>query len=247
MHLASYVSSKAPFKLARPAPQPRWKRTCDLVLCLMAMPALALTTLFVAVMMRTVSRGPVIFTQERVGYMGRRFRVFKFRTMHVSACGTDHQRHIDTLINTRSPMAKMDASDQRVYFGGRFLRATGLDELPQIVNVLRGEMSLVGPRPCLPYEAKLYTAAQFRRFQVLPGMTGLWQVSGKNRTTFDEMIALDLSYVKGRSLRLDAKIILRTPLVLLGQLWSTLTPNAPAATDTRPPFPTPAVNEGMPR
>jgi lipopolysaccharide/colanic/teichoic acid biosynthesis glycosyltransferase len=116
-------------------------------------------------------------------------------------------------------MVKLDAKgDHRLIPLGSFLRATGLDELPQLLNVLRGEMSIVGPRPCLPYEYENYQPRQKRRFEVVPGLTGLWQVSGKNKTTFAEMINLDIFYAENQSLRLDIAIMLRTPPALISQV-----------------------------
>lgn len=200
----------------RTSPVPAWKRGLDILGCLAALPLLVLCTLFAAVLIRIASPGPVFFLQERVGYRGRRFKLYKFRTMHVSADVATHQAHFAELVRSNVPMQKLDTrSDRRLVPGGWLLRATGLDELPQIINVLRGEMSLVGPRPCIPYEYEQYTPAQRERFSAAPGLTGLWQVSGKNRTTFDEMIRLDIQYAKNRSLGLDVKIILQT----LPALW----------------------------
>jgi len=121
------------------------------------------------------------------------------------------------LISSNLPMAKMDLhGDPRLIPGGWWLRASGLDELPQIINVLRGDMSLIGPRPCLPYEYDRYLPWQKERFNTLPGLTGLWQVSGKNTTTFDEMMHLDIQYVRNKSLWLDLKILLMTvPTVII--------------------------------
>jgi len=120
------------------------------------------------------------------------------------------------LMGTEAPMTKLDArKDPRLIPLGALLRATGLDELPQLINVVRGEMSIVGPRPCIPYEYELYQPWQRRRFDAVPGLTGLWQVSGKNRTTFNEMIRLDIEYSERLSFWLDLQIILRT----LPALW----------------------------
>jgi exopolysaccharide production protein ExoY len=121
-------------------------------------------------------------------------------------------------------MGKLDnAHDHRLIPGGWWLRALGLDELPQVINVLRGEMSFVGPRPCIPYEQSHYTAAQQRRFAAVPGLTGLWQVSGKNRTTFDQMVQLDIQYADSRTLGMDLLILLRTPLAVWTQVHDTRT------------------------
>jgi lipopolysaccharide/colanic/teichoic acid biosynthesis glycosyltransferase len=198
---------------------PRWKRAIDIALSLAAMPLLAFCTLLTATVMALVSRGPVLFRQERVGYRGRRFMCYKFRTMQVGADSTIHREHCEQLIQSNAPMVKMDAQgDSRLIPGGRWIRSSGLDELPQILNVLRGEMSLVGPRPCVPYEYEKYLPWQRARFNAMPGLTGLWQVSGKNRTTFDEMIRLDLEYGGNRSLGLDLKIMAKTVPALLRQL-----------------------------
>jgi exopolysaccharide production protein ExoY len=190
---------------------PRWKRALDLTCCVAALPLFVFCTLVVAIVTRLTSPGPIFFRQERVGRKGRRFLIYKFRTMHVRADASLHQMYFAQLMRSNAPMQKLDGrGDGRLIPGGRFIRATGLDELPQIINVLRGEMSIVGPRPCIPYEYAQYTSAQRQRFDVTPGLTGLWQVSGKNRTTFDEMIRLDIQYAQTRSPRLDIRIILRT-------------------------------------
>src|SRR5687768_2940456 len=128
--------------------------------------------------------------------MGRKFRIFKFRTMKVNAETQTHQNHLKDLISISNvPMTKMDAQgDPRVIKFGGMLRSSGLDELPQLINVIRGEMSLVGPRPCTQYEYEQFQPWHKQRFRTLPGLTGLWQVSGKNRTTFNEMISLDIRY-----------------------------------------------------
>lgn len=204
-------------------PLPTWKRALDLLLCACVLPGLALMTAMMAVVMRLSSPGPVFFTQDRVGLNGRRFKIFKFRSMHVCAETDSHRKHLKELIHSRAPMQKLDAAnDARLIPGAKFLRASGLDELPQIINVLRGDMSFVGPRPCIPYEYEEYSAHQRRRFEAVPGLTGLWQVSGKNRTTFDQMIGYDLRYAREKSLALDLRIIVQTPFALLQQLGDTL-------------------------
>lgn len=198
---------------------PRGKRIADIVLSLLALPILGLVTLVMTVVMKIVSPGPVFFFQERVGYLGRRFMIYKFRTMSVNADSTAHQAHCAELIRTNNPWAKLDhRGDARLIPGGRIIRAMGLDELPQLINVLRGDMSLIGPRPCIPFEYDQLFPWQRERFSTMPGMTGLWQVSGKNRTTFEEMIQLDIHYAHHKSAWMDAKIILLTPYALVQQV-----------------------------
>jgi len=171
-----------------------------------------------------VSPGPILFRQERIGYRGRRFSCLKFRTMLVGADTAVHKSHLHSLMNSRAPMKKLDvAGDPRLIPLGALLRSTGLDELPQIINVLRGDMSLVGPRPCVPYEYEAYRPWQKERIKGLPGLTGLWQVSGKNKTTFEQMIHLDISYLRSKSIWLDLGIMLKTVPALLQQVKELLT------------------------
>jgi lipopolysaccharide/colanic/teichoic acid biosynthesis glycosyltransferase len=204
------------------SPIPGWKRAMDIGCVIVAMPVLALCTLLMALVIKIASPGPILFHQERVGYKGRRFKCYKFRTMHVGADTKIHQTHCEQLIRSNIPMVKMDSRrDSRLIPCGWLLRASGLDELPQIINVLRGEMSLIGPRPCVVYEYEQYLPWQRERFGTLPGLTGLWQVSGKNRTTFDEMIRLDIHYAQHKSLWLDLKIILMTLPALFQQIYDT--------------------------
>ena len=189
---------------------PFWKRVIDIVggsiLLLLLIPVF----LFVGVLVKVVSTGPVFYRQERIGRLGQRFTLWKFRTMIASADTKPHEQHLRNLIHSDAAMEKLDDADDRVIPFGRFLRKLGLDELPQLINVLRGEMSLIGPRPCIPYEAREYAIWHRKRFNTLPGLTGLWQVSGKNKTTHTQMMRLDISYVQKRSLWLDLKIALRT-------------------------------------
>jgi lipopolysaccharide/colanic/teichoic acid biosynthesis glycosyltransferase len=195
------------------------KRVLDISCCLVALPFLAIATLFVALLTSITSPGPIFFRQERVGRGGRKFKLYKFRTMHVSAETASHQAHFAALVRSNTPMQKLDArGDSRLIPGGWLLRASGLDELPQLLNVLRGEMSLVGPRPCIPYEYDQYTPAQRERFTATPGLTGLWQVSGKNRTTFEEMVSFDIEYARRQSILLDLWIIGMTIPALVTQI-----------------------------
>jgi lipopolysaccharide/colanic/teichoic acid biosynthesis glycosyltransferase len=201
---------------------PRWKRALDITLIILALPLLLPLVLFIAALIRFASNGPILFRQERVGYRGSRFMCFKFRTMNVGNDVSIHEGHLTRLMNSDAPMVKMDIhGDPRIIPFGVPLRSSGLDELPQLINVLRGEMSLVGPRPCITYEYEKYLPWQKERFNSVPGLTGLWQVSGKNNTTFDEMIRLDIDYARSKSLWLDGKIILKTVPALLIQMWET--------------------------
>jgi lipopolysaccharide/colanic/teichoic acid biosynthesis glycosyltransferase len=196
---------------------PRWKRVLDFAIIAAFLPGVVIVGTAVAVVVKCGSRGPIFFRQRRVGHKGNEFTCYKFRTMHVNADTGSHREHARELIHSQTPMVKLDAKqDPRVIPFGKALRMTGLDELPQLINVVRGEMSLVGPRPCIPYEYELYEPWQRRRFDAVPGLTGLWQVSGKNRTTFNEMIQLDIEYSERASLWLDAQIILKT----LPALWT---------------------------
>ena len=196
---------------------PIWKRLLDLAIILIFLPGLLLLGVGVAFVVLCGSRGPVLFRQRRVGYKGSEFTCYKFRTLHTNAETSSHREHTRQLMGTDVPMTKLDAgSDPRLVPLGAALRATGLDELPQLINIVRGEMSIVGPRPCISYEYERYEPWQRQRFNAVPGLTGLWQVNGKNRTTFNQMIRYDIEYAERVSLWLDLKIILRT----LPAIWS---------------------------
>lgn len=175
----------------------------------------------IALAIKLTSRGPVLHRQERLGLGGRPFTLLKFRTMVSDAHSGPHQDYTAGWIlgqtgGQRSGEPDRNGSvhkivdDPRVTTVGKILRATSLDELPQLWNVIRGEMSIVGPRPPLPYEVERYTEAHKRRFEALPGITGLWQVSGRNRLSFEEMVQLDVSYIENWSIRDDVRIVLRT-------------------------------------
>lgn len=199
---------------------PKWKRALDVTVILLALPILLPLALVIGIIIRLVSSGPILFKQERVGYRGSRFMCFKFRTMRCGAETSTHQGHLKHLMESDAPMTKMDTTgDSRIIPMGRILRSSGLDELPQLINVLKGDMSLVGPRPCIAYEAAQYQPWQMERFNAVPGLTGLWQVSGKNRTTFTRMIQLDIEYSRTKTLGLDLKIILKTIPALAVQMW----------------------------
>lgn len=207
---------------ARTSGNPVAKRALDVTVSLIVLFFAAPLFLAVALWMFACSPGPMLFKQERVGRNGRRFLCFKFRTMKVGASTAGHQQHLKNLIQSNTPMVKLDAKgDTRLIPGAWLLRASGLDELPQILNVLRGEMSLVGPRPCLPYEFEQFQSGQRARCEALPGLTGLWQVSGKNKTTFEEMIRLDIRYARTNNVWIDLGIMFRTIPALVEQVIDT--------------------------
>jgi lipopolysaccharide/colanic/teichoic acid biosynthesis glycosyltransferase len=197
---------------------PGWKYVLDVSLISLSMPIWLPVMLVVMLITKICSTGPIFYRQVRIGLSGRRFSMWKFRTMKLSAETKSHERHLEELIRSNRRMTKLDAGDPRLVPFGRILRASGLDELPQIFNVLRGEMSLVGPRPCLPNEFASYEPWQKRRVDALPGLTGYWQVNGKNNTTFKQMVAMDLSYLENMSIGLDLKIILMTGGAILAQV-----------------------------
>jgi exopolysaccharide biosynthesis polyprenyl glycosylphosphotransferase len=179
--------------------------------------------LVVAALIKLKSPGPVFFRQSRVGGQGRSFKMLKFRTMHVNNDASMHKQFVSQMIKGAAPTgggsrdtAFKIVNDPRVTSIGRLLRKTSLDELPQLWNVLRGDMSLVGPRPPLAYEVEQYKPWHYRRvLEAKPGITGLWQVSGRSRTTFDDMVRLDLRYAKNPSAWSDIKILLATPRAVI--------------------------------
>lgn len=196
------------------------KRALDLVLgtiaCVFALPFVVVAAVAIAV----EGGGPVFFRQERVGLGGKAFTMWKLRTMVVGNDDKLHREYVRAMLSGEcslesgaSGLHKLD--DRRVTRVGRILRRTSIDELPQLLNVLRGNMSLVGPRPCLAWEVALYTPADLVRFDVKPGMTGLWQVSGRSRLPMTRALELDRAYALRRSLLTDIKILVKTiPAVL---------------------------------
>ena len=198
---------------------PGWKSALDITCILLALPIWLPLMMLLMLATRLASPGPIFYRQKRVGLEGRHFSIWKFRTMKVSAETRTHENYFQELMRGDCPMTKLDAyGDPRLAPFGRFLRASGLDELPQIFNVLCGEMSLVGPRPCTPNEFAHYESWQRERVNGLPGLTGYWQVNGKNKTTFNEMIVMDLFYLKNLSFILDLKIMFKTSAVIARQL-----------------------------
>ncbi len=199
-------------------PLPFWKRLMDIAGSLFGLILLLPILLPTAIFIKLSSPGPVFFKQKRVGRSGKLFTCYKFRTMKVNCSTSNHQQYLKQLINSDQAMKKLDDQDKQIIFLGRFLRKASIDELPQLINVLKGDMSLIGPRPCLPYEAKEFLPWHTNRFNVTPGMTGLWQVNGKNQTTFKEMIRYDIAYANLCSLGLDIKILFKTFPAILNQI-----------------------------
>jgi exopolysaccharide biosynthesis polyprenyl glycosylphosphotransferase len=188
------------------------KRSIDLVLSAAGLAVFLVLFAVLAVLIKLDSSGPAFYGQMRVGKDGRPFRLLKFRSMRQDADLL--LAELEQLNEVSGPMFKI-RQDPRVTRVGAFLRRYSLDELPQLINVMRGEMSLVGPRPPLPSEVERYEDWQLGRLRALPGITGLWQVSGRSEVAFDDMVRLDLQYIRNRSLALDVEILLRTiPAVL---------------------------------
>ena len=204
---------------ARPKSEPSpsagpWKRVIDVAGAGLALAALAPVFAVVAVLIKR-DGGPVFFGQTRVGRGGRTFRFYKFRSMVVDAEARRAELFGE---NERGGFTFKMRRDPRVTPIGRFLRRTSLDELPQLWNVLKGDMSLVGPRPALPSEVEMYTYEERARLAVTPGITCIWQVSGRADLPFDDQVRLDVEYIENRSLRLDIKLMLLTlPAMIHGR------------------------------
>jgi lipopolysaccharide/colanic/teichoic acid biosynthesis glycosyltransferase len=195
------------------------KRVIDVVgsatLLLLSLPLFVL----IALAIRLDSPGPVFFRQTRLGRAQREFSVVKFRTMRVGSDSEEHRAYIGKIMSADraangNGLYKLERNDA-VTRVGRFLRETSLDELPQLLNVLRGDMSLVGPRPCIPYETNFFKPHHFDRFLVPAGITGLWQITARAHSTFGEALDMDVAYARGWSLGLDLRLLCRTPLAVL--------------------------------
>jgi lipopolysaccharide/colanic/teichoic acid biosynthesis glycosyltransferase len=182
------------------------KRILDIFLCSLALILLAPLVLALIVAVRLDSAGPIFFVQERTGRHGRRFKMLKFRTMVQNA---EELKASLQHLNILPPPDFKIINDPRITRVGRFLRATSLDELPQLLNVIKGDMSLVGPRPT-SFKPSTYDLWHTQRLDVVPGITGLWQIEGRNEMTFDERLRLDVKYIRNRSLAYDVKLIVRT-------------------------------------
>ncbi len=200
--------------------QIRVKRAVDIIGSLICLLLFAPIMMVIALAIELTSKGPAIFRQTRLGYQGKKFNFLKFRTMKINNDDSLHRQYLEKLIqgkhqeinmgNEERPYYKIK-NDPRITPVGKLLRKSSLDELPQLFNVLMGQMSMVGPRPPIPYEVDKYQTWHKKRIlNVKPGITGLWQVSGRSNTTFDEMVRLDLYYAQNWSLWLDCKIILKT-------------------------------------
>jgi lipopolysaccharide/colanic/teichoic acid biosynthesis glycosyltransferase len=202
------------------------KDILDLIIGVVALVVFSPVLLIVALAVKLDSPGPAIFKQKRIGKDGNEFTVWKFRSMYVNADDRPHREAMKKLVEGE-PAARVNGQgffkpvdDPRVTRLGKFLRATGLDELPQVFNILRREMSVVGPRPAIPYELELYKEWHHRRLAVRPGVTGLWQVRRHDTQNFDDVIRLDLEYIDSFSIWLDLKIILLTFPMILFRRWT---------------------------
>lgn len=193
------------------------KRIFDVFFTLLVAPFLLLIGLFIALCIKIDSRGPIFFRQTRIGRNGVTFSMLKFRSMYSDSDESVHQNKIKAMIQNGQALDK-DRNDPRITRVGRFIRKLSLDELPQFWNVLVGEMTLVGPRPSLPYEVALYSERDRQRLSGLPGLTGIWQVYGRSSVTFADMVNMDIEYLEEQSLFNDLKLVVLTvPVMLFGK------------------------------
>lgn len=189
------------------------KRCIDVLLSLSGLIILAPLLFLVSILIKLESKGNVIFVQDRIGLNGKTFKMYKFRSMVSNA--EDLKKDLIEHNDMKGPMFKMK-HDPRITKVGKFIRKTSIDELPQLINVLKGDMSLVGPRPSLPSEVEKFEDWMMERLKVKPGLTCIWQVSGRNNIGFEEWMKLDIKYVKERNMLLDLKLIFKTFFVLFG-------------------------------
>lgn len=190
-----------------------FKRIIDVLLSLVGLLILSPILVIVSILIRAESKGNVIFVQERIGLNGKTFKMYKFRSMVCNA--EELKKDLMKDNEMEGPMFKMK-NDPRITRVGRFIRRTSIDELPQLFNVLKGDMSLVGPRPSLPSEVEKFEEWMMKRLSVKPGLTCFWQVSGRNNIGFEEWMKLDIKYIQERSMLLDLKLIFKTFFVLFG-------------------------------
>ena len=200
----------------------QWKRVLDLVFTLLISPFVLIVCLVIALCIKLNSKGPIFYRQKRIGQDGVEFEMLKFRSMYTNNDQAAHREKIMKYMSGEKlnedgngKLAYKDAKDPRITRVGRFIRKTSLDELPQFLNVLRGEMTLVGPRPPLPYEVELYNTHDWLRLSGRPGLTGTWQVYGRSRVTFQNMVEMDIEYLKDQSLAKDIKLIFLTVPVMV--------------------------------
>jgi lipopolysaccharide/colanic/teichoic acid biosynthesis glycosyltransferase len=201
--------------VAAPSGYDAAKRALDLIVSGAALAVVGIPMLVLMALIRLDSSGPALFRQTRVGLRGREFTCYKLRTMSSDHDPRLHQRYLEYLIEHGDSVVASHLPDREITRLGRVLRRLSLDELPQLVNVFKGDMSIVGPRPPIPYEVAKYRPEHLRRLAVVPGLTGYWQVKGRGRVTFDDMCALDAEYIEKRSMALDLWIIVRTPAAML--------------------------------
>nr|WP_053368984.1 sugar transferase [Bacillus sp. FJAT-27245] len=208
-------SQKAyPIQLNKSKIYPYSKRFIDIVGASGGLLALSIVFLFVAILIKLEDpKGPIFFSQKRIGLNGKEFKIYKFRSMVSNA--EEKLAELLKFNEVSGAMFKMK-EDPRITRIGKFIRKSSIDELPQLINVLKGDMSLVGPRPPLPREVAEYTTYHKQRLLVIPGCTGLWQISARNSVGFEEMVEMDLEYIKNRSFIFDIKLILKTVFVLFG-------------------------------
>ena len=189
------------------------KRIIDIVASFIGLILLSPLILIVSILIKLESKGEVIFKQKRVGLNGKEFYMYKFRSMVINA--EELKKQLESQNEMSGPMFKIK-DDPRITKVGKFIRKTSIDELPQLINVIKGDMSLVGPRPSLPKEVKKFEQWMMERLEVKPGLTCIWQISGRNNIDFEDWMKLDIKYIRERSFKLDMKLILKTVLVLFG-------------------------------
>jgi lipopolysaccharide/colanic/teichoic acid biosynthesis glycosyltransferase len=195
----------------------RAKRIFDILFILLTAPCVLLVCIVIALWIKLDSKGPVFFRQKRVGQGGTEFTMLKFRSMHVNGDENIHRKKVEAMMRNGQTLDK-EKNDPRITRVGRFIRRTSLDEIPQFWNVLMGEMTLVGPRPPLPYEVALYRGKDWLRLSGPPGVTGMWQVYGRSAVTFTDMVDMDIAYLKEQSLLKDIKLVFLTvPVMIFGK------------------------------
>jgi len=225
------VSSSAHTVVQQPTAVPFWydtvKRVLDIVVAIIGIIVLLPLLLLIAMAIKVTSRGPILYATDAVGKDGRLFRLYKFRTMRADGGEKPHKEYLARYVNGNEPytiLRRADGIEQKIYKIvddprvtpiGRILRVTGMDEAPQFINVLRGEMSMVGPRPPRPAEYEHYQEWHKQRLSVIPGISGLYEITARAVVPFDEMVRIDLEYIRRRSLWLDLKIMILTPIYII--------------------------------